>query len=301
MNERWRIAFAYFLVCSIWGSTWLFIKIGLETVTPILAAGLRFLVASAVLYPLIRFRGVTIPRAREAQKMYWLISLTAFSVPYGLVYWGEQFIPSGLASVLFTVYPFAVALFSQLFLPSEKMTSWKTAGIIVGFLGIVVIFSNDLHTADSGALWGMGAVILSAVLQAYSVILIKKFGRTIDPMVTTFVPILYGAFVLFAASIFFENYAQVHFTASTVLSIFYLGIFGTVVTFVSYFWLLKRVEAVILSLTSFITPVIAVILGVIVLSEELSPRILAGAAIVLAGILLANGGETKKWITRIMD
>jgi putative membrane protein PagO len=299
MNERWRIAFAYFLVCSIWGSTWLFIKIGLETVTPILAAGLRFFVASTVLYLLIKFRGVVILRTREARKMYWLISLTAFSIPYGLVYWGEQFIPSGLASVLFTVYPFAVALFSQLFLPSEKMTPWKTAGIVVGFLGILIIFSNDLRTSNSNALWGMGAVVLSAVLQAYSVILIKKFGHTVNPMVTTFVPILYSAFVLFAASVFFENYAQVHFTASTVLSIFYLGIFGTVVTFVSYFWLLKRVEAVILSLTSFITPVIAVILGVIVLSEELSSRVLVGAVIVLAGILVANGNELRKFVLRV--
>ncbi|MDE3058171.1 MAG: EamA family transporter [Bacteroidota bacterium] len=299
MSERWRVAVAYFLVCSIWGSTWLAIKIGLETVPPMLSSGLRFVVASAVLYPMIKFRGVTIHRTREARKIYLLIALTAFSVPYGLVYWGEQFIPSGLASVLFAVYPFGVALFSQLFLPSEKMTAWKTAGIAVGFLGILVIFSNDLYTSNKDALWGMGAVVLSAVLQAYSVILIKKFGHTVDPMVTTFVPILYSAFVLFAASIFFENYAHVHFSTGTILSIFYLGIFGTVVTFVSYFWLLKRVEAVILSLTSFITPVIAVILGVIILSEELSSRVLIGAAIVLAGILLANGNELRKFMLRV--
>lgn len=301
MNERWRVVLAYFLVCSIWGSTWLAIKIGLETVPPMLSSGLRFVVAGSVLYPMIKFRGVTIPQTGEARKIYLLIALTAFSVPYGLVYWGEQFIPSGLTSLLFAVYPFCVALFSQLFLPSEKMTSWKTFGIIIGFLGILIIFSNDLYTSNKDALWGMGAVVLSAVLQAYSVILIKKFHKAIDPMVTTFVPILYSAFILFAASIFFENYAGVHFSTATILSIFYLGIFGTVVTFVSYFWLLKRVEAVILSLTSFITPVIAVILGIIVLSEKLSSRVLIGAVIVLAGILIANGNETKKWIAGMVD
>ena len=109
---------------------------------------------------------------------------------------------------------------------------------------------------------------------------------------------LMGAVLLLAASAALEDFSKVDFTAHAILAIFYLGIFGSVATFVSYFWLLKRVEAVILSLTSFITPIIAVVLGVIVLGEELSPRAFLGAAFVLGGIAVSNYAELVKYLKR---
>ncbi|MGA9406269.1 MAG: EamA family transporter, partial [Bacteroidota bacterium] len=259
MSERFRVYVAYVLVCSIWGSTWLAIKIGLETMAPLLAAGCRFLVASALLFILITVRGVKVPLNRNDRRFYVIVALTAFSIPYGLVYWGEQYIPSGLTSIVFSIYPFTVALFSFLFLPNERVTIWKISGIAIGFFGIFTIFSNDIHISNPNAIWGMVAILASAVLQAYSVIVIKKHGHAIHPFAITFVPMLMGAVLLLAASVIFEDFSKVDFTVRAIFTIFYLGIFGSVATFVSYFWLLKRVEAVILSLTSFITPIIAVI------------------------------------------
>ncbi|MGA7161238.1 MAG: EamA family transporter [Bacteroidota bacterium] len=298
MNERFRVYLAYFLVCSIWGSTWLVIKIGLETMPPLLSAGCRFLVASAILFALITIRGVKVPLNRSDRLFYVGVALTAFSVPYGLVYWGEQYIPSGLTSIVFSIYPFTVALFSFLFLSNEKMTLWKISGIAIGFFGIFTIYSNDIHVSGPNASWGMAAVLASAVLQAYSVIFIKKHGQAIHPFAITFVPMLLGAVLLLAGSAFLEDFSTVDFTPRAVLAIFYLGIFGSVATFVSYFWLLKRVEAVILSLTSFITPIIAVLLGVIVLGEQFSSRTFLGGAIVLCGIAVSNYAELAKYVKR---
>jgi len=298
MSERLRVYISYFLVCTIWGSTWLVIKIGLETMTPLLAAGCRFLVASAVLFTLIKIRKVKVPFNPEERMFYIVVALTSFSVPFALVYWGEQFIPSGVTSIVFSVYPFTVALFAFLFLPNEKITVWKISGIVLGFLGILAIYSNDIHVSDPTASWGMAAVLASAILQAYSVIVIKKHGHTIHPFAITFVPMLIGAVLLLAASALLEDYAKVDFTAHAVLAIFYLGIFGSVATFVSYFWLLKRVEAVILSLTSFITPIIAVMLGVLVLGEKVSSGTFIGASFVLAGIAVCNYAELVKYLRR---
>jgi len=298
MSERFRVFISYFLVCTIWGSTWLVIKIGLETMTPLLAAGCRFLVASAVLFTLIKVRGVKVPFNRSERLFYVVVALTSFSVPFALVYWGEQFIPSGLTSIVFSVYPFTVALFAFLFLPNEKITAWKISGIVIGFLGILAIYSNDIQISGPNSSWGMAAVMASAILQAYSVIVIKKHGHSIHPFAITFVPMLMGAVLLLAASVVLEDFSNIDFTPHAVLAIFYLGIFGSVATFVSYFWLLKRVEAVILSLTSFITPIIAVVLGVVVLGEKVSPGTFIGASLVLAGIAVSNYAELVKYLRK---
>lgn len=296
MDERFRVYLSYVLICTIWGSTWLVIKIGLESLTPLIGAGLRFLVASTLLFAVIKVRGVEIPWGRSERRFYVRVALTSFSFPFALVYWGEQYIPSGLASIIFAVYPFTVALFSFLFLPSEKVTRAKLSGIVLGFVGVFTIFSNDISASDPHALWGMAAILTSALLQGYSVIVIKRRGHAIHPFVITFVPMLMGALILLSGGVVFEDLARVRFTQRAVFAILYLGVFGSVVTFVSYFWLLKRVEAVFLSLTAFITPIIAVVLGVAILGEELAPRIFLGAAFVLGGIALANSVELRKYL-----
>ncbi|HTR82211.1 MAG TPA: EamA family transporter [Bacteroidota bacterium] len=301
MNERSRIYFSYALICLIWGSTWLAIKIGLESLTPLIAAGCRFLVGSTVLFGVILFRKVAIPFGRAERSFYCIVSLTSFSVPYALVYWGEQYIPSGLTSIIFATYPFAVAFFSFLFIPSERPTAWKAAGIILGFIGIVAIFSNDIHASDPNAVWGMAAVLTSALLQGFSVIFVKKKGHTIHPFALTFVPMLMAAVMLLAGGALFEDFSTAEFSLRAVFSILYLGIFGSVVTFVSYFWLLKRIEAVLLSLSSFVTPIIAVILGALFLGEELSQRTFAGATLVLGGIAVANYAELRKLLGRSLS
>jgi drug/metabolite transporter (DMT)-like permease len=211
-----------------------------------------------------------------------------------MVYWGQQYIPSGLASILFGIYPFAVALFSYFLLPSEQMTVWKMTGIVLGFAGMVAIFSNDITLASQNAVWGMGAVVGSAVLQGFSIIVLKKYGDDIHPFAATLVPMSLSGVILIAAGCLLENTASEGFTGTAIFSILYLGIFGSVITFVNYFWLLKRVEAVYLSLVAFVTPIIAVILGVVLMREELQPRIFVGAGLVLCGIVVANARDLRR-------
>jgi len=256
------------------------------------------MVASSILFALILVRGVKIPFGRAERSFYLIVALTSFSIPFALVYWGEQYVPSGLTSIIFAIYPFTVAFFSYLFIPSEKPAAGKITGIALGFSGIVAIFSNDVHASDPRALWGMGAILCSAILQGYSVIVVKKHGHAIHPFAITFVPMLIGGVLLLVSSTLLESLSDNRLTTGALLSILYLGIFGSVATFVSYFWLLKRVEAVLLSLTSFITPIIAVVLGVIFLNEALSPRTFLGAALVLGGIAVANYVELRKFLHR---
>ena len=293
MNERLRIQFAYLAVTLIWGSTWLVIKIGLTMIPPLIGAALRFVVATIVLFGLARFWRVNVPWHRRARIVYAVVALFSFSVPFAMVYWGQQYVSSGLASILFGTYPFFVALFASFLLQSERLTVWKMSGIIIGFAGIVIIFSNDLQFSGGAAFWGMAAIVGSALLQAFSVIILKKYAEDIDSVAITMIPMAISGFLLLVVSLSLETVTLSMFTWQSLLSIGYLGIFGSVVTFVNYFWLLKRMDAVYLALLAFVTPIIAVILGILLLGEAFDSRIYIGAALVLCGIATAHfGGYT---------
>lgn len=297
MSERFTSILAYIAICTIWGSTWLVIKVGLETLTPLLSAGLRFAVAAAVLYGIIKARKIEIPWDAERAKFFLIVSLTSFSFPFALVYWGEQHVSSGLTSILFAVFPFCVAIMSVLMLPKERLTAAKTSGITLGFAGIVVIFSNDIRFGtETIQLFGMAAIVLSAFIQAFSAVFIKKNGHDVSPFVVSFVPMAFAGMFLTLAGVAAEDLSGIQFTPTAIFSILFLAVFGSVTTFVSYFWLLKRVQVVLLSLTSFVTPIIAVILGVIILNENVSSQLFVGSSLVLLGILAANSADVRAFL-----
>jgi drug/metabolite transporter (DMT)-like permease len=290
-GERILIASGFILISIIWGSTWLAIKIGLESMSPLFAVALRFLLASLLLQVIMKIRGEGLPWNRSAVKAYLVLGFLSFSFPFALVYAGEQYIPSGLASIIFAVYPIVVAVGSVWLLPNEKLNAYKVAGILLGFSGVLVVFWSDISLADRQGLVGMGMVLASTLLQGTSLVLTKRIVHNISSMALTLGGMLFGVIILFVMAFLFEDVQALHFDGKSIGSILYLGTFGSVVTFVTYYWLLKRVQAVFLSLVSLITPILAVVLGSVWLQEQLAPRTLLGAAIVLLGIVIANGKE----------
>lgn len=293
-ESKLRIGAAFLVVSTVWGSTWVAIKIGLETVPPFLSAGLRFVIAASVLYLLLRMNGLRVGWTRDARRVYLTLGILSITLPFALVYWGQQFIPSALGSILFAVFPFWVAVGSHLMLPDERLTLPKLVGIVLGFIGLVVIFGDDLSWGGSAALPGMAAVLVSTMLQAYSLIVVKKYGQPVSPFVMNFVGMSIGAVGLLTLSVAVEPIGAAVWSPQAVGSILYLAIVGSVLTFVSYYWLVKRIDAVYLSLTSFVNPIVAVILGAAVLGERMAPAVFSGAALVLAGILIANAPALRE-------
>ncbi len=287
-NEKLKIAGGFLITAVIWGSTWLVIKVGLESIPPFYGAAFRFFVAVSILLLINIFSGSTIPIDKGSQKVYYMAGLLSFSIPFALVYWGQQYIPSGLSSILFALYPLIVGIFSHFMLRSEPLNIFKISGIILGFSGVVMIFARDLHWDTENTTLGMAAIIISSILQALSLILIKKYGKDISPFHLNLGGMLIGLLVLILFAITFESVSDIKLDFKGIGSVLYLGILGSVVTFSIYFWMLKRVEAVYLSLLAFVTPILAVILGAIILNEELDVQVFYGGALVLIGILCAN-------------
>jgi drug/metabolite transporter (DMT)-like permease len=294
LRDSLKVIFVFALCCLIWGSTWLAIKIGLFSLTPLFSSGFRFTVASIVIFATVRITGIKIHTDKISIRLYIIMGFFSFVFPFGLVYWAEQFIPSGLASVLFAVYPFFILLFSYLFIPDEKIGFYKVLGIILGFGGILVIFSDSIGGDISSYLLGMIAVVLSGAMQASIAVIIKKYGFHLNPLSMNFIPMIIAGIVLILLGFLMEDFSQLKFDSSAILSVLYLAIFGSIVTFTSYYWLLKRISVVILSLIAFITPIVALVLGAIVYDEQLSSRALWGTILVLTGLLWANLSNVKK-------
>jgi drug/metabolite transporter (DMT)-like permease len=289
-SEKLLMVGGFILISLIWGSTWYAIKIGLESVPPFFGVAIRFTVAGGVLFLLLRLRGEKLPLDKDSISVYVTLAFLSFSFPFALVYWGEQYIDSGLASILFAVYPFVVATMSHFFLPSEKLNAFKVIGIVLGFIGVLIIFWDDIHIGDS-ATSGMIAILVSTVMQGTSLVIVKKRSKHLTPTLLTFGGMVIGVMIMYLLAFTFEDISSVRLDGKGIGSIVYLGTFGTVVTFLVYYWLLKRVEAVYLSLVSLVTPILAIILGTILLDESLSPQVFSGAALVLLGICVANGRD----------
>ncbi|MFN3872231.1 MAG: DMT family transporter [Ignavibacterium sp.] len=287
-KETFRIIFTYLLLCFIWGSTWLAIRISLESFTPFLSGGLRFLIASIAIFIVMRLKGITLQKDKLSVKLYLQMGFLSFVIPFGFVYWAEQFVPSGLASVLFGVYPFFVAIFSYFMIPNEKIGIGKTVGMILGFTGIVIIFSDSFSFTISDYLLGMIAVMLSGVMQAYIAVTLKKYGKHLNPLSMNFIPMMIAGISGTLIGLFAEDMSRVSLHEAGIFAVLYLALFGSVVTFTAFYWLMKRINVVILSLIAFITPIVALILGWIFYNEILTTQHLVGSAFVLIGLLIAN-------------
>lgn len=276
------------LLCFIWGSTWLVIKIGLEDLPPLFSAGIRFGIAAIVLAILARARKVPSPRTRAAHLLLLWVGLTSFWISYGLVYWGEQFIPSGLTAVLFATLPFFTMLLAHPVIPTERMTVRRIAGVAIGFLGVVLVFRGDLSIEHPGGATAAALLLLGPLVTASGNVAVKRWGIRLHPYQLSILPMTYGTLALLATSLATEEISDVEWTWVAIGSVAYLAILGSVVAFVAYYTLLREVPVTTLNLMSYVFPIVAVALGFFVLGESLDRLTLAGAGLVLVGIAVAT-------------
>jgi len=277
----------WLILCGIWGSTWLFIKLGLEDLPPLTFAGIRFVISCAIVFTIIRIRGIQLPRARADWLLLAVTGILSFGFNYGLVFWGEQHISSGLAALLQATLPAFGLVFAHFHLPTERLSWTRIVGVVLGVCGVAVVFSNQLAIAGRQALAGCVALILSAAFAAYSNVLVKAHAKNLNPAITTGGQMLFGLLLLLAVGIPLEgNPFRFHWTRMAVIALLYLAVVGSVIAFLLYYWLVQNMDVTKSMLIALVTPVVAVILGMIVLNEEFGWRTLAGGAMIISGIAL---------------
>lgn len=287
----------WLILCGIWGSTWLFIKLGLEDLPPFTFASIRFVIACTILLAIIRIRGLRLPHARADWIMLVITGILSFGFNYGLVFWGEQYVSSGLAALLQATIPAFGLVFAHFYLPGEPLSWSRAGGVVLGVCGVGVVFSNQLAVAGRQALIGCVALIFGSLCAAYANVLVKARGKHLDPAVLAGSQMFFGLLMLLAAAISLEgNPLHFHWTPMAVVALVYLAIVGSVIAFLLYYWLVLNMAVTNSMLIALVTPVVAVILGMLVLNEELSWRTLAGGAMIMLGIasVVIRKGQRKE-------
>jgi drug/metabolite transporter (DMT)-like permease len=276
----------YALLVLIWSSTWVAIKFGLEDSPPLLGAGVRFALAGAVL---LVFAAI----ARRSLRTDWVLAavlaIAPFAFAYGLVYWGEQHIPSGLAAVLFGVLPLYTAVLAGIFLPEEPLRARLVFGVMVAIGGLALAFAESLELGDDElALAGAAALALSPLGAAVGQIGQKLRAAKLDAVVLNGWGMLGGGALLLALSAVGESWGEFAWTPESIGSILYLAVLGSSVTFVVLTILLRYLTAQAMSFLAMLLPFGALIFGAVLYDEAITWRALAGAALVATGLLIAQ-------------
>lgn len=279
----------YSLLCLTWGSTWYVIKLGLNGGTPpIFGAGLRFLLAGMILSGIVISQKKELPLNVQALKIYALFGLLNFSFSYGITYWATQFIFSNMSAILWASFPFTVAIIAHLMLPNERITPVKATSISLGTLGIVLIMWEGTLIRDSNALIGIGAIIIAVFISAFPNVYLKKHSGVVNSLQLNTVSQFMAGIVLLVMSLVLEKDVPMVWSPSNILYVFILALFGSVLSWLIYFYLFSFFPVSKFAYVAFIPPVIATGIGWIFLGESLTGRGITGAFLVATGALAIN-------------
>jgi drug/metabolite transporter (DMT)-like permease len=273
------------LLCLIWGSTWLVIKVGYGGLGPFNVAGLRFVIAAAVLSAIVPIVGARWPHGRAEWTLVVVVGLLLFGGDYGLIYWAEQYIDSGLTAILFGTFPLMTMFAAHAYVPGEQLTKRTFAGGSLAFLGVILLFGDRLNV-NASALGPMAAVLGAVACAAAANVATKRHGGSIHSAALNATTTMVGAVALLAMSVLHGDGMKLPPDAKSWAALGYLSIVGSVVAFLIYFSLLKVWKSTTVSFFAVFTPAIAVVLGAVVLGEHLTVWSLAGSALILAGVTL---------------
>ncbi len=286
------------LLCLVWGSTWIVIQGGLADLPPLTSAAARFVLAAAVMSGVAHFLRKREGGSAPPLPLSLVLGGLNFGASYGIVYWSETRLPSGLVSVLWSVFPMIMAVSGHWFLPGDKLRGRQWAGFAVGFLGVVLLFATDLRGLGPGAIPAGAVLLASPLLSAVGTTVVKRRGAHVSSVLVNRDGMWIGAMMLSAAAWIFERGVPIRWTATAIASVLYLAIVGTVVTFSLYFWLLRHTAASRMSLIAYVTPAIALLLGGLVGREPITAFTLSGCALILAGVALVVRGRHPKALAR---
>jgi drug/metabolite transporter (DMT)-like permease len=286
-----RAWIAWVVVCVIWGTTYLAIKIGLETIPPFVLGGIRYVTAGVVLAAALAARGRALPGRAEWGRLA-VLGFFMLGVGNGGVVWGEQFLSSGLTAVLIGTSPFWMVSVEALVPGGERMHARHWAGLCVGFAGIVALVWPDIARGGAhgrGFLLGVLAVQIACAGWAIGSTYTRRHVMPADVLGSAALQMIFGGVALLLAGTVTGEWRELHVTSRTGIALAYLTVAGSLVAFAAYSYALRHLSVAVVSLYTYINPVIAVALGVAVLGEPFDWRMLVAVGVIAAGVAITSG------------
>lgn len=279
---------AFFGLTLAWGTSFFWIKIALEEISPFSLVVLRILFGVIGLLVVVAIRKPIWPKERAQWVALAIIGIVNVAIPFMLISWGEQYIDSGIASVLNGSVPLFTVVIAHFFLLDDRLNWRKGSGILIGFLGVVILVLRDIQSGSQSNLLGQGAVLLAAIFYAMSSIFIRKKAKGIDTIVQAFVPLLTAdIFLIFSAPITGASFSFPKLPISW-LAVLWLGVIGSCFAYLLYYYLIHSIGPSRATMVTFTFPVIGVFLGVSFLGEELNWNLLIGCFLVIISIVIVN-------------
>jgi drug/metabolite transporter (DMT)-like permease len=296
-NKAIKILFAFAAIYIIWGTTYLAIRLAVETIPPFLMAGTRFMIAGIATFAFLRARGVPMPK-----RLHWrsAVIIGAFLLVggNGFVTWSEQQVPSGIAALVIATVPLWMVLFDWLAFSGTRPSKKIVAGLVLGFLGIGLLIGPRVFQATTGISWLSWLILFMApVLWSLGSLHSRRAKLPENTFMSTAMEMLAGGVLLLLAGLITGEAAELNVaqvTTRSLVSMLYLTVFGSIIALTAYVWLLKTVQAARVSTYTYVNPVIAVFLGWLVLGESITTQMLVAAVIIIMAVILITAQGRNK-------
>ena len=292
----WKLLLAFAIIYLVWGSTFLAIRVGVREMPPFLMAALRFLIAGGLLYAWMRLRGTPSPTRRQWSGAT-VLAVLIFVVDYGLLFWAEQRVPSGIAAVLMASIPAFTALSEILILRTQDLTVRLAAALLVGLAGVAVLVTHGLSLGDAPVdTAGAVALIIASISWSVASALARKLPQPGDKAMSSATQMLAGGILLTVTAAALGEFHGFHFAAvsrGAWIALAYLIFAGSIVAFTAYVWLIHHESPTKVGTYAYVNPAVAVLLGFFFGGEALGPRTMMGTLLVLASVVVITTTPQK--------
>ena len=296
-RATWKTLLAFAIIYFVWGSTFLAIRVGVHEVPPFLLAAMRFLIAGLVLYGWVMARGERSPNVRQWASVT-LLAILIFVCDYGLLFWAEQRVPSGIAAVMLATIPVFMALSEILFLRTQRLTPRLALALLVGIAGVGVLMSRSLNLGGAPIdTKGAAALIFAAMSWSIASALTRKLPLPTSKVMSSGAQMLVGGVLLSLTSAAlgeFRNFHPATVSRGAWLSLLYLIVAGSIIGFTAYVWLLHHESPTKVGTYAYVNPVVAVIIGYFLGGEPLGLRTLLGTLFVLISVVVITTTPARK-------
>ncbi len=279
--------FVFITLGVIWSSSFLWIKIAVQELGPVTVVAYRSLFGVLFAGGIVILRRLQWPRGWRAWFPFIVLGATNIAIPIFLITWGEQYIDSAVAAILNATVPLFALLIAHFMLQDDRMTVNKVVGVLIGFVGVVIIMGKDISISQNSAL-GQLAVIVASMFYAYSGVYARKNTTHVEGIVRGASPLVSAAVFMVAASFLVENPVQVPALPITWIALLWLGILGSGVAFMMLYYLFHEIGPTRTSMITYIFPVGGVILGVLFLDELLTWQLIAGTVLIIVSLIVVN-------------
>jgi len=284
----WQTLLAFGIIYFVWGSTFFAIRVGVHEVPPLLLAAMRFFVSGIVMYVWLLLRGEQSPTLREWGSASMLATLI-FVLDYGCLFWAEQRVPSGIAAVILATIPVFIALMEILILRTQRLTTRLAVALLIGIGGVAILMSHSFSTGEATiSRAGAGALLFAAFTWSIAAVLTKKLPLPASKPMSSATQMLSGGIQLLIIAAIFGEFSGFHagaVSSKAWLALLYLIVFGSIIGFTAYIWLLSYKSPTLVGTYAYVNPVVAVILGYFAGGETIGARTVAGTLLVLVSVI----------------